>query len=55
MELQDYVQQTIAPDKYPHSIGFFSALPCTETGKPQRFKLWQQQHDGSSQCSLRIG
>jgi 2-aminobenzoate-CoA ligase len=37
--LQDFVKQTIAPYKYPREIEFRSALPRTETGKLQRFKL----------------
>ncbi|WP_295997866.1 AMP-binding protein [Rugamonas sp.] len=37
--LQDYVKAQIAPYKYPRSIQFLSALPRTETGKLQRFKL----------------
>ncbi|KQQ97537.1 AMP-binding protein [Massilia sp. Leaf139] len=40
--LQDYVKQTIAPYKYPRRIAFRSALPRTETGKLQRFKLRQE-------------
>jgi 2-aminobenzoate-CoA ligase len=38
-ELQEYVKNQIAPYKYPRSIEFVSALPRTETGKLQRFKL----------------
>jgi 2-aminobenzoate-CoA ligase len=37
--LQDYVKQSIAPYKYPRAIEFCDALPRTETGKLQRFKL----------------
>jgi 2-aminobenzoate-CoA ligase len=37
--LQDHVKQTIAPFKYPRSVVFTSALPKTQTGKIQRFKL----------------
>ena len=37
--LQDHVKQTIAPFKYPRSIVFTDALPKTETGKIQRFRL----------------
>lgn len=40
-ELQDFVKQTIAPYKYPRAIEFRTALPRTETGKLQRFKLRQ--------------
>jgi 2-aminobenzoate-CoA ligase len=37
--LQDHVKQAIAPYKYPRAIEFVDALPRTETGKIQRFKL----------------
>jgi 2-aminobenzoate-CoA ligase len=37
--LQDHVKQAIAPYKYPRAIEFIDALPRTETGKVQRFKL----------------
>ena len=39
--LQDFVKQTIAPYKYPRAIEFVDALPRTETGKLQRFRLRQ--------------
>ena len=39
--LQDHVKATIAPYKYPREIEFVDALPRTETGKLQRFKLRQ--------------
>ncbi|HLJ83496.1 MAG TPA: benzoate-CoA ligase family protein [Candidatus Eremiobacteraceae bacterium] len=39
--LQDHVKAEIAPYKYPRSIAFLPALPRTETGKLQRFKLRQ--------------
>ena len=38
-ELQDHVKSQIAPYKYPRVINFTDALPKTETGKIQRFKL----------------
>ncbi|MGR3454272.1 AMP-binding protein [Pseudooceanicola sp.] len=38
-DLQDHVKATIAPFKYPRSIRFTEALPKTETGKIQRFRL----------------
>jgi 2-aminobenzoate-CoA ligase len=38
-ELQDFVKATIAPYKYPRAIEFVDALPRTETGKLQRFRL----------------
>jgi 2-aminobenzoate-CoA ligase len=37
--LQDHVKQVIAPYKYPRVVEFIDALPRTETGKVQRFKL----------------
>ncbi len=37
--LQDFVKQRIAPYKYPRAVEFVDALPRTETGKVQRFKL----------------
>jgi len=38
-ELQDHVKTSIAPYKYPRAIEFVDALPRTETGKLQRFRL----------------
>jgi 2-aminobenzoate-CoA ligase len=38
-ELQEHVKKMIAPYKYPRAIEFVDALPRTETGKLQRFKL----------------
>ncbi len=38
-ELQDLVKERIAPYKYPRAIEFVSALPRTNTGKLQRFRL----------------
>ena len=37
--LQDHVKAQIAPYKYPRSVRFTEALPKTESGKIQRFKL----------------
>jgi len=37
--LQDHVKATIAPYKYPRAIVFAEALPKTQTGKIQRFRL----------------
>jgi 2-aminobenzoate-CoA ligase len=37
--LQDHVKATIAPFKYPRSVKFIDALPKTQTGKIQRFRL----------------
>jgi 2-aminobenzoate-CoA ligase len=41
--LQDHVKATIAPFKYPRSVVFTKALPKTESGKIQRFKLKENQ------------
>ncbi len=41
--LQDHVKATIAPYKYPRSVKFIDALPKTQTGKVQRFRLRPQQ------------
>lgn len=37
--LQDFVKATIAPYKYPRHVEFVAALPKTDTGKLQRFRL----------------
>jgi 2-aminobenzoate-CoA ligase len=37
--LQDHVKTEIAPYKYPRAIEFVDALPHTDTGKLQRFRL----------------
>ena len=41
--LQDHVKATIAPFKYPRSVKFVAALPKTQTGKIQRFRLKEGQ------------
>jgi len=46
--LQDHVKATIAPFKYPRSVKFIEALPKTQTGKIQRFRLRQNQPSGAS-------
>jgi 2-aminobenzoate-CoA ligase len=38
-DLQTHVKAVIAPYKYPRRILFISALPKTQTGKIQRFRL----------------
>jgi 2-aminobenzoate-CoA ligase len=40
--LQDHVKAVIAPYKYPRAVNFINALPKTQTGKVQRFRLRQQ-------------
>ena len=37
--LQEHVKATIAPYKYPRLVQFVNALPKTDTGKLQRFRL----------------
>ncbi|MBN8979605.1 MAG: AMP-binding protein, partial [Rhizobiales bacterium] len=37
--LQDFVKATVAPYKYPRAVQFMDALPRTQTGKLQRFRL----------------
>jgi 2-aminobenzoate-CoA ligase len=43
--LQDHVKSAIAPYKYPRSIVFTDALPKTQTGKIQRFRLREATRD----------
>jgi 2-aminobenzoate-CoA ligase len=38
-ELQEWVKARIAPYKYPRRVTFVDALPRTQTGKLQRFRL----------------
>lgn len=38
-DLQDHVKAAIAPYKYPRRVLFIDALPKTQTGKVQRFRL----------------
>ncbi|HSM20456.1 MAG TPA: benzoate-CoA ligase family protein [Hyphomicrobiales bacterium] len=42
--LQEHVKAEIAPYKYPRSIKFVDALPKTQTGKIQRFRLRERHH-----------
>lgn len=42
--LQSFVKANIAPYKYPRSVRFCDALPKTETGKVQRFRLRDKAH-----------
>jgi 2-aminobenzoate-CoA ligase len=37
--LQDFVKKTIAPYKYPRAIEYLAALPRSEVGKLQRYRL----------------
>lgn len=42
-ELQDFVKARIAPYKYPRAVEFVDALPRTNTGKLQRYRLRENQ------------
>jgi 2-aminobenzoate-CoA ligase len=39
LTLQNHAKATIAPYKYPRAVRFLDALPKTQTGKIQRFRL----------------
>jgi 2-aminobenzoate-CoA ligase len=41
--LQDFTKSRIAPYKYPRRVEFVAALPRTQTGKLQRFRLREQE------------
>jgi len=41
--IQDWFKEVAAPYKYPREIRFLEALPKTETGKIQRYKLKQRE------------
>lgn len=45
--IQEFVKATIAPYKYPRHVEFVAALPKTDTGKLQRFRL-KKNPEGSS-------
>jgi 2-aminobenzoate-CoA ligase len=51
--LQDFVKATIAPYKYPRAIEFVPALPRTETGKLQRFRLREWARASESERTTR--
>jgi 2-aminobenzoate-CoA ligase len=46
--LQDHVKREIAPYKYPRAVEYLPALPRTETGKLQRFRLRQAGAGGTN-------
>ena len=46
-ELQDHVKREIAPYKYPRAVEYLTAMPRTETGKLQRFRLRQAGAGGT--------
>jgi 2-aminobenzoate-CoA ligase len=41
--LQEHVKAQVAPYKYPRAVEFLDALPKTQTGKVQRFRLRELQ------------
>lgn len=43
-DIQTYVKGAIAPYKYPRLIDYLNALPKTQTGKLQRYKLRPEQN-----------
>ena len=45
--IQDSVKATLAPYKYPRTVRFVDALPKTNTGKLQRYRLRQQEQAGA--------
>ena len=47
-ELQDFVKREIAPYKYPRAVEFVDALPRTDTGKVQRYRLRQLEEERAS-------
>jgi 2-aminobenzoate-CoA ligase len=47
-EIQEFVKAAIAPYKYPRAVEFVPALPRTETGKLQRFKLREPRPEATS-------
>jgi 2-aminobenzoate-CoA ligase len=51
-ELQDFVRGQIAPYKYPRAIAYLDALPRTETGKVQRFRLREQERAAAAAACL---
>jgi 2-aminobenzoate-CoA ligase len=48
-DIQDFAKAEIAPYKYPRTIEFVPALPRTETGKVQRFKLREIERERAKQ------
>jgi 2-aminobenzoate-CoA ligase len=44
--LQAHVKANLAPYKYPRAVRYVEALPRTETGKTQRFRLREMTRGG---------
>jgi 2-aminobenzoate-CoA ligase len=47
--LQDFVKAQLAPYKYPRAVDYLDALPRTETGKVQRFRLREREREQAAQ------
>jgi 2-aminobenzoate-CoA ligase len=50
LRLQNHVKAAIAPYKYPRSVRFVDALPKTQTGKIQRFRLRSTDDPNGDGC-----
>jgi 2-aminobenzoate-CoA ligase len=50
LRLQNHVKAAIAPYKYPRSVRFVEALPKTQTGKIQRFRLRSTDDPNGAGC-----
>jgi 2-aminobenzoate-CoA ligase len=50
LRLQNHVKAAIAPYKYPRSVKFVDALPKTQTGKIQRFRLRSTDDPNGAGC-----
>lgn len=53
-DLQDFVKDRIAPYKFPRDVAFIDALPRTETGKIQRYKLRAMAQGDEARSITRI-
>ena len=49
--LQDHVKAVIAPYKYPRRVVFTDALPKTQTGKIQRFRLREKAYNAQARIA----
>lgn len=49
-ELKAFVKERLAPYKYPRFLEFVSELPKTATGKIQRFRLREREHEQGQQA-----
>ena len=51
-ELKAFVKERLAPYKYPRAIAFVDELPKTATGKIQRYRLRELEHERSAGTGL---